>query len=152
MIDLLRTGADDRNFKELVLLLDLDLQLSDGEEHTFFAQFNGTENIKYAIVAFDGEKAVGCGALREHEEGTAEIKRMFVRDEHRGKGIGSQVLESLEAWAMEMSYLRCILETGRNRPDAVKFYNKNGYREIDNFGPYKGVEGSICFEKVFVTG
>ena len=152
MITLQRTEATNTDFRDLVKLLDMDLQLSDGEEQAFLAKFNGTENIRHVVVAYDNGAAVGCGAFREFKEGTAEIKRMYVKDDHRTKGIGKMILTELEKWIQELSYLRSILETGRNRPDAIVFYERNNYREIPNFGPYEGVANSICFEKVFVTG
>lgn len=151
MITLQRTDAANAHFRELIKLLDLDLQLSDGEEHVFFTQFNGTDKIRNVVVAYHGDAAVGCGAFREFKEGTAEIKRMFVREEYRQKGIGKMLLRELEDWVSEMSYYRCILETGRNRPAAMAFYQLNNYREIPNFGPYEGIANSICYEKVFET-
>jgi GNAT superfamily N-acetyltransferase len=152
MATLQRTDVSNPDFRELVKLLDIDLQLSDGEEHAFFAQFNGTDNIKHVVVAYENGVAVGCGAFREFKEGTAEIKRMFVREDFRDKGIGKLILQELEDWVLELSFLRCILETGRNRPEAMAFYERNQYREISNFGPYQGVINSVCYEKVFVTG
>ncbi len=152
MITLKRTDASDADFTELVKLLDTDLQLRDGEEHYFYTQFNTTEGIKYVVLAYDHEFAVGCGAMKHYSEGVMEIKRMFVRDESRGAGIATEILHELEKWAMELGYLRCILETGKNQPEAIRLYEKNNYQQIDNFGPYKDIESSVCYEKPFVSG
>ncbi|HEX8561563.1 MAG TPA: GNAT family N-acetyltransferase [Flavobacterium sp.] len=152
MATLQRTDASNEDFLELVKLLDTDLQLRDGEEHYFFAQFNTTEGIKYVVVAYEGEEAVGCGAMRHFSDGVMELKRMFVRQDYRGRGIASQILQELENWTLELGYMRCILETGRKQPEAIALYKKHLYQEIENFGPYKGVESSMCFEKVFVSG
>lgn len=152
MATLLRTNADHPDFLELVKLLDTDLQLRDGEEHYFYAQFNTTENIREVVVAFVDGVAVGCGALKKYSAGVMEIKRMFVREEFRGRGIASEILQELETWALELAAMRCILETGKNQPEAIRMYKKNLYHSIPNFGPYKGVESSVCFEKSFISG
>ena len=75
---------------------------------------------------------------------------MFTIDSHRGKGIGTQVLNELEKWVQELGYAKCILETGKRLPDAVRLYQKSGYRQIPNYGQYIQMENSICFEKRLV--
>ncbi len=76
-----------------------------------------------------------------------EVKRMYTVPTHRGKGLASQVLNELEKWAGELSYKSCLLETGIKQPEAIRLYQKNGYRIIPNYGQYAGVENSVCFEK-----
>ena len=76
-----------------------------------------------------------------------EIKRMYTSPESRGKGIASSVLSELEGWASELSYEKCILETGKKQPEAIGLYEKNGYKTIPNYGQYAGIENSLCFEK-----
>lgn len=152
MATLIRTDAVHPEFLELVKLLDIDLQLRDGEEHYFFAQFNTTEGINQVVVAYDGEIAVGCGALKQFAEGVMEVKRMFVREDYRGQGIAAAILHELESWALELSAMRCILETGVNQPEAIRLYEKCLYHRIPNFGPYKDVASSVCFEKSFISG
>ena len=78
MITLKRTTSDDKNFQELVKLLDLELQDRDGEEHLFYAALNKTNALNYVIVAYDQDKSIGCGALRAYSKYTMEVKRMFV--------------------------------------------------------------------------
>jgi putative acetyltransferase len=76
-----------------------------------------------------------------------EVKRMYTKPESRGRGIATTVLRELEAWAREMSYVRCVLETGKRQPEALALYRKNGYRIMPNFGQYEGKDNSVCFEK-----
>jgi putative acetyltransferase len=59
---------------------------------------------------------VGCGAFKPYEEGVAEIKRMFVPLACRRQGVARQVLAELEAWAQELGYAACLLETGKRQP------------------------------------
>jgi len=73
---------------------------------------------------------------------------MYVIPEKRNKGFASEVLKELENWALELSYNKCILETGKRQPEAISLYKKNGYSNIPNYGQYSGVENSVCFQKV----
>jgi putative acetyltransferase len=150
MIALQRTDSDNNDFVALVKLLDADLAIRDGEEHAFYAQYNKIDKIKYVVLAYEKGKALGCGALKEFEPGTMEVKRMYVLPEGRNKGIASQLLTELEKWARELSYTRCILETGLKQPEAIGLYKKNGYQQIPNYGQYAGVENSVCFEKLLL--
>lgn len=148
MITIKKTNSADEDFIHLVKLLDTDLAIRDGEEHAFYGQFNKIESIKYSVVAYDGDKPVGCGAIKLFSEGIMEVKRMYVSDENRGKGIAKQILSALEHWCVELGIKKCILETGnKNQPEAVALYHKQGYAVIENYGQYAGVEGSVCFGK-----
>lgn len=72
---------------------------------------------------------------------------MFVPTERRKKGIASAILNELENWAAELSFTKCILETGKRQPEAIGLYKKNGYKQIPNYGQYASVENSVCFRK-----
>jgi putative acetyltransferase len=150
MTHLKRTDSEDPGFIALVKLLDADLAIRDGEEHAFYAQYNKIDRIKHVVLAYENGKPMGCGAIKEFEPGTMEVKRMYVMPEGRNKGIASQVLSELENWARELAYARCILETGLKQPEAIGLYRKNGYQQIPNYGQYAGVENSVCFEKVLL--
>lgn len=147
MIEIHRTNSDNGDFIELVKALDAYLAEMDGEDHAFYAQLNKTSTIRYVVLAYEHGKPVGCGAIRESEPGTMEIKRMYVVPECRGKGIAARMLGELERWAAELSYTRCILETGNRQHEAIGLYEKMGYLRIPNYGKYKGMEHSVCFEK-----
>ena len=147
MISFLRTNSDNTHFRELVTLLDEDLHQRDGQEHAFYAQFNKIANIRHAIVCFNGQDAVGCGAFKAYDENTVEIKRMFVMPAYRGQGIGLQILKELEKWAAELHYAATVLETGKRQPEAIRLYQKAGYALIKNFGQYENVENSVCMRK-----
>jgi putative acetyltransferase len=142
-----RTTSSDYDFQKLVTLLDKELAIRDGDEHAFYAQFNKTVNIKNVVVAYIHEEAVGCGAFKEHDTNTVEIKRMFVEPTFRGKGIAQQVLAELESWTKENNYNACILETGKKQSEAIALYTKAGYSIIANYGQYEGVENSVCMKK-----
>jgi putative acetyltransferase len=142
-----RTDSSNAAFQQLVAQLDAELSVVDGEEHAFYAQFNKITLIKHVIVVTENEAPVGCGAIKEFDPVSMEVKRMYVPPSLRGKGIAAIVLRELEKWAKELNYTRCVLETGERLPAAIALYKKAGYHIIPNYGQYIGVENSVCFEK-----
>ena len=98
-------------------------------------------------MAYIDNIAVGCGAFKEYESGTVEIKRMYTLPEHRGKRIAAKVLTELEQWAAQLNYTTCILETGKKQPEAIRLYVRSGYTLIPNYGQYANVENSVCMRK-----
>lgn len=91
--------------------------------------------------------AIGCGALRAVDDDTVEIKRMYVVPETRGRGVGRQLLQVLEARARELGFERIVLETGREQPEAIALYTRHGFTPVPCWGPYAGVSTSHCFER-----
>lgn len=150
MITINRTTSDNEDFGHLVAQLDTYLAVLDGDDHAFYAQFNKSSLLKNALICYDGEKAIGIGAYKEYDTKTAEIKRMYTLPEYRGKGIAKAILNELETWAKEEGYRTAILETGHLQKDAIGLYQKLGYRVIENFGQYAGVENSVCMRKSII--
>lgn len=147
MIRLLRTDSAHHDFVALVRLLDAELAARDGREHSLYAQFNKIDSIKHAVVAYDDGIPAGCGAMKEFDAQSMEIKRMYVLPDERRKGIAAGILLELERWAEELSYRASVLETGKRQPEAIALYTKNGYTSIPNYGQYAGIENSLCFKK-----
>lgn len=147
MVNIQRTSASQNDFIELVKELDADLKIRDGEDHAFYDQFNKIQNLKYCLVAYENEVAVGCGAMKPFDEQAMEVKRMFVLPDHRGKGIAAKLLKELELWANLLDFSACVLETGVKQPEAIALYKKCGYQITDNYGQYKGIDNSLCFKK-----
>lgn len=150
MTSVIRTTSENPEFIALVSALDQDLAERDGDEHAFYQQFNGIDTLKYTIVAYSDKAPVGCGAIKEFDANTLEVKRMYVIPEFRGKGMAGQLLHELEQWALELGCNSCVLETGKRQPEAIALYTKNGYTNISNYGQYIGVENSVCFRKELV--
>lgn len=148
MLEIIKTDSSHKDFIHLVALLDAELAIRDGDENAFYAQYNKIDKIKYALIAYYEGKAIGCGAFKEYNKHTVEVKRMFVTSDGRRKGIASKVLKALEAWAVELNYNRSILETGKRQPEAIALYKYSGYEIIPNFDQYIGMENSVCFEKI----
>ena len=102
------------------------------------------------LVAVDGDEPVGCGGLRRLDDLHGEVKRMYVVPERRGSGVAAVVLRRLEEEARARGWERVVLETGEQQPDAMRFYEREGYAAIPNYGHYVGSELSRCYEKVLV--
>jgi len=150
VITIVRTNAKNAHFIQLVKELDAFLAVTDGDDHDFYNQYNKLDHIKYVIIGYIDEVPVACGAIKQFDAKTMEIKRMFTSKKSRGKGMASKILAELEKWAIELSFERCILETGIRQVEAVHLYKKNDYSLIENYGQYAGIEESLCFEKKLI--
>ena len=147
MVTLVRTNSDNSDFRKLVQLLDEYLAIMDAEEHAFYAQLNKVDSIRNVVLAYQNEELMGCGAFKEFDELSVEIKRMFVIPEHRHQGIAANILLELEKWAAELNYAFTVLETGKRQPDAIRLYQKAGYHITASYGKYANVENSVCMKK-----
>jgi len=95
--------------------------------------------------------ALGCGALRRLGEDAAEVKRMYVVPEARGRGVSKALLRGLEDAAAARGWSTLRLETGPRQPEAIGLYERAGYRPIAAFGAYAGAadaEHSLFYERV----
>jgi putative acetyltransferase len=134
----------------LGLLAELDAELgarypgepAHGVEPAGFEQGGGC----FLLARLAGE-VVGCGAFRPAGTDTVEIKRLYVRQGHRGRGLAGRILAALEAEARLRGFGRAILETGTRQPEAIALYRRHGYRPIECFGVYVGNPSSVCFGK-----
>lgn len=151
MIKILRTNSEHQHFKDLVVLLDAYLKEIDGEEHAFYKQYNTIDTLNNTVVAYLNNNPIGCGAFKEFNKNSVEIKRMFTLPEARSQGVASKILIALENWANEKGYTSCVLETGLRQVEAVNFYKKNNYKIIPNYGQYKNMTNSICLKKTMQT-
>jgi putative acetyltransferase len=105
------------------------------------------EDVTAFVIARDDGRALGCGALRSLGTPVVEIKRMYVRPEARGRGVGAAILSALETEAVQLGFRVVRLETGPLQPEAIHLYGRTGYREIPCFGAYAGGVASRCFER-----
>jgi GNAT superfamily N-acetyltransferase len=92
---------------------------------------------------------MSCGGWRlvPGEAGLAEIKRMYVAEAYRRRGLARVVLAELEATARAAGVTRIRLETGHRQPEAMALYESSGYTRIDNYGIYREHPASTCFAK-----
>jgi putative acetyltransferase len=94
--------------------------------------------------------AVGCGALLP-AEAHGEIKRMFVLEAARGRGVGSRILDHIETEARRRALPALMMETGIRQPDAIALYRRRGFVERGPFGDYHLDPMSLFFEKTLAS-
>ena len=148
MIESKRTNSNDPDFRTLVKALDADLRSRNGDamQNTYDA-FNVIDYLNTVVIVYDDGTPVGCGCFKAFDKDSVEIKRMFVKDEYRGRGIGRLLIEELEAWAKESGYNSTVLETGKKHVEAIGLYKRQGYLLIPNYGQYAGLPESVCMKK-----
>ena len=104
------------------------------------------ETVNVFLVARDLDGvAVGCGALRVLDDGTGEVKRMYVSPPARGTGAATGILRGLQNHARQLGVDTLVLSTGTEQPDAMRFYEREGYQRTEGYGPYVGQPMARCF-------
>lgn len=143
-------GADSADLQQLIAELDQYLTGLYPLDEIFTVDFQSPELEKFhfAVAYIEGE-AVGCGAVHLLSDSAVELKRFFVRPTYRRQGVAACLLAALEKRARELGASAVLLETGEPQAEAVHFYRKHGYRDIERFGEYADCPSSLCMEKRF---
>jgi putative acetyltransferase len=105
------------------------------------------EGVTVVVARDEAGTAIGMAALVDRGDSTGELKRLFVRETGRGRGVATAVMDALEDVARERSIRLLQLETGPKQLAAIALYEARGYAHIESFGPYVGDEFSVCMEK-----
>jgi putative acetyltransferase len=105
------------------------------------------EGVAFFVTRHDGA-AAGCGGVQVFGRDYAEVKRMYVRPQFRGLGLGRLMLERLTDHARQQGVPLLRLETGIHQHEAIALYERSGFRRIPPFGPYRDDPVSRCYEKV----
>ena len=101
------------------------------------------------VLVRDGERPVACGGIARFDEYRAEVKRMYVVPDARGRGLGRRILVELEQQARSVGYTGLVLETGDKSAAALAIYTSSGFESIRCWPPYDSRSLSLCFEKRF---
>ncbi|MFD7685727.1 GNAT family N-acetyltransferase [Streptomyces sp. NPDC059781] len=111
---------------------------------------NGT----YLIAYDESDVPVASGGWRTQDangegnrDGDAELKRMYVTEQMRGRGLARRILAALEEDARAAGRTRMVLETGTKQPEAIALYTSSGYEPCEKFGYYRFHEDSRCYAK-----
>ena len=141
-----RCDGTNEDFIENCRLLDMDLDARVGKviERDKYTQFNLLDKIHEAIVVYEDGKPIGGGAIRPYDENAIELKRVFIRPQAQGKGVGTALVSKLIEWPRELGYHRMILETGDLLEESVHIYTKLGFQKIPNYGAYVDMPESLC--------
>ncbi len=147
---IVRTNTFDKDFVELTHQLDAELTDRYGSNQLDYDEHNKIDPVNTVIIGYLDKQPVACGCFKKIDKQTIEIKRMYVHKANRKRGLSTEVLKNLEEWGAQLGFSKALLETGKNQPEAISLYNKCGYQIIKNYGPYDGVENSVCMSKTLV--
>ncbi|MFZ4238622.1 GNAT family N-acetyltransferase [Streptomyces murinus] len=131
------------------------LRYGDDGDETFLTPQDFLPPRGVYLIAYDeSDRPVATGGWRSQErndegysDGDAELKRMYVVEEVRGRGLARRMLTALEEDARAAGRLRMVLETGTKQPEAIALYTSSGYTLCPKFGFYRFHEESRCFAK-----
>jgi putative acetyltransferase len=141
---------DSEDARRLIQALDAELSLLYPPEQRFGPNLKAeqlSDGRGLFLIAREGSRPVGCGAIRVVDPETAELKRMYATTDLRGRGVGRAVLEALEAAARVMGLKRLVLETGIHQHAAIALYTKAGYTQVECWGEYASSPTSVCYAK-----
>ena len=143
-----KVRPDDAKAAELIQELQsyLELTYPSIERYGWSPQQMVSEGVSFYLAYFDGE-AVGCAGIKLEDTDHGEVKRLYVRPDQRGRGIGRLLMASLEDRARELGARYVRLETGNRQLVAIKFYESIGYKRCPLFGRYQDDGISLFYEK-----
>jgi putative acetyltransferase len=137
--------------------LDVQALLHQSDDY-FQARYPAESNYLVSADVLGTDRAVFLAARRDRAllgsiallliaPGHAEMKRLFVRAEARGKGLGRRLLNALEEIARDRGIARISLETGVRQPEAIALYRASGYQTCPPFGAYASDPLSLFMTK-----
>ena len=143
------TDGENSDFIELCHALDGFLnELVGGEEkRAEYIPYNRLDDIHDVFIAYDDNIPVGIAGFKKYDDECAEVKRVFVKREYRGRGISNKLMELVENTAKKQGYRYMILESGEPLVAAMALYRKWGYKVIPNYGQYVNMSDSVCMKK-----
>lgn len=144
---ILNTDSTNIDFIKLIKLLDDDLNERYGELQKQYDKHNKVDYIDNVVIIYKGDEAVACGAFKEHDISSIELKRIFVTKENRRQGLSKLIINELEKIGRSKGYKYALLETGIKQHEAINLYRNAGYVVIENYEPYVGNTNSVCMRK-----
>lgn len=148
-MDIELTNGSDSRFLELCRLLDrsLDDAVGGHAQREEYDKYNGVNATFRAALFLHEDLPVACGCYKMLSDDTAEIKRVFTREDFRGQELAERIMLALEKDAATNGYRFLVLETGKPLKAAIRLYEKLGYERIPNYGQYVCMPLSICMRK-----
>ena len=143
------TNSHNKDFIELCCELDDFLnELVGGEEkRSKYIPYNKLDDIHDVVIVYENDIPVGSVGFKKYDNECAEVKRLFVKKEYRGKGLSIKLMKMLEERAREKGFKYFILESGEALVSAMALYRKIGFKVITNYGQYVDMDESICMKK-----
>ena len=122
-----------------------------GEEvNDSYSNHHQLDSMKEAYIALFNEIPIGCACWKERSDGKPEIKRMYVKSDYRGTNTAKELLKTVEKSILSRGFNSVVLETGKDMLQAIRFYEKQGYEVIPNFGEFVDDDLCICLEKKLI--
>ncbi len=115
-----------------------------GEDQIYYTRYSENEKIEKVWVAVFDDLPIGCIAYRKKAEGTGEVKRLYLKEEYRGKGISKELLKTLEGYARGQGCSTLFLDTRITLEPAVSLYRAFGFKIIFQQGLYIQMEKELC--------
>lgn len=138
-------GGDDSLLSEAKLLLTRygnymfgELKLAAGKEN-FFKELDHFPGSSYLppsgifTIVKSGDSLIGCVGVRKFDKDSCEMKRMYIADAFRGKGIGKLMCEFVIEWCYKSNYRRILLDSNLEMKEAVRLYYKCGFKETEPY-------------------
>lgn len=145
-----RSDVNSAEARALICALDAELSAiypEPGANHFRLEPAEVAPGAGGFFVAWDGDRPIGCGAIRRIDARTGELKRMYVDPGERGRGVSRLILAALEHEGRRLGFARVRLETGTRQMAAQALYTRSGYVRIAAYGEYTGSAFSVCMEK-----
>jgi GNAT superfamily N-acetyltransferase len=137
-----------------LLIKELDAYLAplypQESRHGFSVERLLREAVAFFVIRHDGIPA-GCGGVKLFDTAYGEIKRMYVRPQFRGLGLGKLMLHHLADYARQQGVTVLRLETGIYQPAAIGLYERCGFQRIPPFGAYQEDPLSVFYEKCLTS-
>lgn len=144
-----KTEQDYKDAKDLFLeyanSLNFELCFQDFEKEIFDLPAQYSEPTGCIILCYENEKPIGCVGLRQFAEGICEMKRLYLINEARGKGIGRVLAEEIVEKAKELGYQKMQLDTIETMKEAISLYKSMGFKKIPAYR-YNPIQGVIYME------
>jgi GNAT superfamily N-acetyltransferase len=124
----------------------LETRYPQESRHGFSVEKLLRDGVAFFVARVDGQ-AAGCGGVLLVADEYGELKRMYVRPQFRGNGVGQQILQHLADFTRGRGINLLRLETGIHQLEAIRLYERFGFERIRPFGPYREDPLSFCYEK-----
>lgn len=114
-----------------------------GEDKAYYTRYDVSENIENVWIAYEQDQPIGCIAYRKKNPDSGEVKRLFIRKDHRGKGISKQLFNVLKDHARAQGCRKLYLDTRITLEPAVSLYKSLGFEITFRQGLYIQMESII---------
>lgn len=149
MLRFVWVDGDHKDFAVLRQKLDefLDDLVGDHIQRAVYDPYNQPDDIHDVLLVYDEKEPIACVSFKAFTPEQAELKRFYISPDYRTTGLSVDMLHRIESRARSQGFCDMILETGYQLEAATHLYEKEGYKIIQNYGPYIDLPESVCMKK-----